>query len=103
MAADSTHGTSRRRALYGLVALAVCGFLAAGDVLAERGRDGRGGDRFADRFSFPDRGRARDERETLRDERRQRRLSDEQRQQLRRDIDEAGRDIYRRPRRLRDE
>ncbi len=39
----------------------------------------------------------------MRDERRQRRLSDEQRQQLRRDIDEAGRDIYRRPRRFRDE
>ena len=103
MAADSTLGTSRRRALYGLVALVVCGFLAAGDALADRGRDGRGGDRFVDRFSFPDRGRGRDDRETLREERRQRRLSDEQRQQLRRDIDEAGRDIYRRPRRFRDE
>jgi len=96
-------GFTRRRALLGLAALFACVLFATGDARADRGRDGRGGERFMDRFSFPDRARGRDEREAVREDRRQRRLSDEQRQQLRRDIDEAGRDIYRRPRRFRDE
>lgn len=79
------------------------GLCASGSALADRGGERRGGG--FDRFVFPGGARDNAEREAIReDQRRQRRLSEEQRQQLRRDIDEAGRDIYRRPpRRFRDQ
>ena len=94
-------GAGRRR-LFGLLAAFCCVLMAGGPALADRGFDRRGDDRGAGRFAFPDDRRGMAERDALREERRQRRLSEEQRQQLRRDIDEAGRDIYRRPRRFRD-
>lgn len=100
----SKQSAKRRFLLGGVLAIFFSGLCLSGSAQAERGGERRGGgDRF-DRFVVPGGARDNSAREAIRDDqRRQRRMSEEQRQQLRRDIDEAGRDIYRRPRRFRDE
>jgi len=93
----SKQSAERRFALGVIVAVFLSGCCLSGSALADRG-DRRGGG--FDRFTFPGAARDNPQREANRDDqRRQRRMSEEQREQLRRDIDEAGRDIYRRPRR----
>ena len=99
---DSKQSSTRRLVLGALVAVMLSSLCVSGSAMADRG-ERRGGGGF-DRFVFPGGARDNAEREAIRDDqRRQRRMSEEQRQQLRRDIDEAGRDIYRRPRRFRDQ
>lgn len=102
-ARESKSMTARRRVVGAVLALVFSGLFASGSAFAERG-DRRGGAPGFDRFVLPGGARDHAERDAIReDQRRQRRMSEEQRQQLRRDIDEAGRDIYRRPRRFRDQ
>lgn len=89
--------------MLGLFAFFFYACLTGAPAWADRGGERRGGDRSAERYGYPDVRRGTAERDAAREERRERRMSEEQRQQLRRDIDEAGRDIYRRyPRRFRD-
>ncbi|MBK6972974.1 MAG: hypothetical protein IPH26_08460 [Sterolibacteriaceae bacterium] len=86
------------------MAVLLAALCASGDALAERGGDRGGGAARFERFVYPGGDRGNPRREAIReDQRRDRRMSEEQRRQLRRDIDEAGRDIYRRPRRFRGE
>lgn len=95
---------SARLVLGRVVAVLLAALCASGGALAERGGDRGGGAARFERFVFPGGDRGNPRREAIReDQRRERRMSEEQRQQLRRDIDEAGRDIYRRPRRFRGE
>lgn len=97
---DSWQSVWRRLALGAAIAALLSGACLSGNAWAERGERRGEAARF-ERFVLPG-GDPRDaaQREAIRDDRRQRRMSDEQRQQLRRDIDEAGRNIYRRPRRF---
>jgi hypothetical protein len=100
---DSKQSTKRSFVLRAILAVLFSALFLSDSALADRG-ERRGGGTGFDRFVVPGGARDNPAREAIReDQRRQRRLSDEQRQQLRRDIDEAGRDIYRRPRRFRDE
>jgi hypothetical protein len=98
---DSKQSVWRRLALGTAMAILLSGACLSDTARAERGeRRGEGAGAGFDRFVFPGAPRDQAQREALRDDRRQRRMSEEQRQQLRRDIDEAGRNIYRRPRRF---
>lgn len=96
---SSKSGPGRRFFVRAVLAAVVSGFVFSGSALAERG-DRRGGFERFDRFAPPGGNRADDRDAAAREEQRRRRLSPEQRDQIRRDIDEAGRDIYRRPRRF---
>ncbi len=96
---DSRQSVWRRLALGAAIAALVSGACLSGNAWAERG-ERRGEAVGFERFVFPGAQRDNAQREAIREDRRQRRMSEEQRQQLRRDIDEAGRDIYRRPRRF---
>lgn len=101
---ESIRSAKRGFAVVGVLTVLLSGLCASGGALADRGNERRSGSAGFERFVFPGGDRGNSRREAIReDQRRERRMSDEQRQQLRRDIDEAGRDIYRRPRRFRGE